>query len=171
MTVLDNLMIGYHLHVEYNSFAAALGTRSVRECERKLREEMLEFLAFIGLAKFGTDSGKGSIHAALASLHNPPREIRQRVWSAQVSVLLPLIDARRLEIVTENRGLLAAHLRGAGRASDPLDLQIGDLMSPVLRRVLDRKVHDQVERLVRWRNALAHLKPLPLSAARALAGS
>ena len=121
--------------------------------------------------EFGTDSGKGSIHAALASLHVPRREIRRRVWSAQVSVLLPLIDARRFEIVRDYQGLLAASLRGAGRAIDPLDLQIGDLMSPDLRRVLDRKVQDQVERLVRWRNALAHLKPVPLSAARALTGS
>ena len=52
MTVLENLMIGHHLHVEYSSFAAAVGTRGVRDRERKVREEMLELLAFIGLADF-----------------------------------------------------------------------------------------------------------------------
>ena len=52
MTVLENLMIGHHLHVEYSSFSAALGTRGVRRRERKVREEMLELLAFIGLADF-----------------------------------------------------------------------------------------------------------------------
>ena len=52
MTVLENLMIGHHLHVEYSSFSAALGTRRVRDRERKVREEMRELLAFIGLADF-----------------------------------------------------------------------------------------------------------------------
>ena len=52
MTVLENLMIGHHLHVDYSSFSAALGTRGVRDRERKIREEMLELLAFIGLADF-----------------------------------------------------------------------------------------------------------------------
>ena len=52
MTVLENLMIGHHLHVDYSSFAAALGTRGVRDRERKVREEMLDLLAFIGLADF-----------------------------------------------------------------------------------------------------------------------
>ena len=52
MTVLENLMIGHHLHVEYSSFSAALGTRGVRRRERKVREEMRELLAFIGLADF-----------------------------------------------------------------------------------------------------------------------
>ena len=121
--------------------------------------------------KFGTDSGNGSLHAALVSLHTPPREIRRRVWSAQISVLLPLIDAHRYEIAKENHGQLAARLRSEGKAIDPLDLQVGDLMSPELRRGFDRNVRNRVERLVRWRNTLAHLKPLSPNAVRSLAGS
>ena len=52
MTVLENLMIGHHLPVDFSSFAAAVGTRGVRDLERKVRKEMLELLAFIGLADF-----------------------------------------------------------------------------------------------------------------------
>ena len=52
MTVLENLMIGHHLHVEYSSFSAAFGTRGVRDRERKVRGEMMELLGFIGLADF-----------------------------------------------------------------------------------------------------------------------
>lgn len=121
--------------------------------------------------EFGTESGNGSIHAALASLYNPPREIRRRVWSAQTAVLLPLIDIYRHKIAKENYGQLTARLRSEGRAINPLDLQVGDLMSPVLRRGFDQNVRIRVERLVRWRNALAHLKPLSPSAVRSLAGS
>lgn len=121
--------------------------------------------------EFGTESGNGALHAALASLPDPPREIRRRVWSAQSSVLLPLIDTQRCKIVTENHGVIAAHLRSTGGKADPLDLEVGDLVSPALRRHFDRNLRERVERLARWRNALAHLKPLPLNAVRALAGS
>ena len=121
--------------------------------------------------EFGTDSGNGSVHAALASLYEPPREIRRRVWSAQSSILLPLIDSRRCEIVTENHGVIAARLRSKGDKRDPMDIEVGDLVSPLLRRNFDRSLQDRVERLARWRNDLAHLKPLPLNAVRSLAGS
>ena len=121
--------------------------------------------------EFGTESGNGSLHAALASLHDPPREIRRRVWSAQVSVLLPLIEAQRYEIVQENHGQLAARLHSEGKTIDPLDLQVGELMSPILRRSFDRNVLDRVRRLHSSRNALAHVEPLPLSAVRLFTGS
>ena len=52
MTVLENLLVGHHIHVAYGSLAAVLGTRRVRNEERRVREEMMELLAFIGLADF-----------------------------------------------------------------------------------------------------------------------
>ena len=120
--------------------------------------------------EFGTESGGGSIHAALAALYDPPREIRRRVWSAQTAVLMPLIDISRHKIVEESYGQLSARLRSEGNAMDRWTSQVGDLMSPALRRGFDRNVRDRVERLVRWRNTLAHLRPLPPNAVRLLAG-
>ena len=79
-------------------------------------------------------------------------------WSAQTAVLMPLIDIIRHKIAKENYGQLYARLRSEGKAVDPLDLQVGDLMSPALRRGFDRNVRDRVERLVRWRNTLAHFE-------------
>jgi ABC-type branched-subunit amino acid transport system ATPase component len=52
MTVLENLLIGYHPHVGYGSAAAALGRTAVWAEERRLREEMMELLGFIGLADY-----------------------------------------------------------------------------------------------------------------------
>ena len=52
MTVLDNVLVGHHLHVSYGALASALGLRRVYEREREVREEMMELLAFIGLADF-----------------------------------------------------------------------------------------------------------------------
>ena len=52
MTVLQNLLVGHHLHVSYGTIASMAGTRGVRAEERRVREEMMELLAFIGLADF-----------------------------------------------------------------------------------------------------------------------
>ena len=52
MTVLENLLVGHHNHVSYGTIASMLGTRGVRAEEKRVREEMMELLAFIGLADF-----------------------------------------------------------------------------------------------------------------------
>ena len=52
----------------------------------------------------------GAIHAALAALDEPPRELHRRIWSAQASVLLPIIDERRYEIVRRTHGQISTHL-------------------------------------------------------------
>ena len=52
MTVLENLMVGHHIHVSYGVVASMLGTSGVRDEEKRVREEMMELLAFIGLADF-----------------------------------------------------------------------------------------------------------------------
>jgi len=52
MTVLENLMIGQHCHVGYGAFAPVLGIGRVAAEERRLRDEMMELLSFIGLADY-----------------------------------------------------------------------------------------------------------------------
>ena len=52
MTVLENLLVGHHLHVNYNSFSAAFSTRKKYDTEKFIRNEMMELLTFIGLADF-----------------------------------------------------------------------------------------------------------------------
>ncbi len=52
MSALENLLLGRHLQIPYGLFPAFLGTGRVRREERKLREEMMELLSFIGLADF-----------------------------------------------------------------------------------------------------------------------
>ena len=121
--------------------------------------------------EFGTASGDGTVHAAIASLENPPREIQRRLWSAQASVLLPEIDIWRRQFALENHALLASHLCRAGEETDPLDLDIGDLTGMVLRPGFDREARQEVRRMNNLRNDLAHLKPLPFHAVRLLAGA
>ena len=52
MTVLENLLVGHHIHVNYGVVASMVGTVGVRAEEKRVREEMMELLAFIGLADF-----------------------------------------------------------------------------------------------------------------------
>ncbi len=52
MTVLENLLIGHHAHIRYDTTSAILGTRRVQAEERRVREEMMELLSFIGLSDY-----------------------------------------------------------------------------------------------------------------------
>ena len=121
--------------------------------------------------KFGTASSDGTVHAAIAALENPPYEIQRRLWSAQVSVLLPEIDVWRRRFVLENGALLRFHLHREGKREDPLDLETSDLVGMVLRPGFDHEVGERVRHINELRNKLAHLKPLPWHAVRLLAGA
>ena len=49
MTVLENVMVGKHLHVNRSFLACGLGLPSIRRQEKSLEAEAMELLAFIGL--------------------------------------------------------------------------------------------------------------------------
>lgn len=119
--------------------------------------------------ELGTASGQGVSHAALAALEDPPRELRHRLWSAQASVLLPTIADWRWDLLLEHRALLAEHLGREGNRTDPLDLDVGELTGMVQRPGFDPGVRRDVRQMNRWRNELAHLRPLSADAARLLA--
>ena len=119
--------------------------------------------------ELGTASGNGVSHAALASLEDPPRDLRRRLWSAQVSVLLPSIAGWRWDLLLEHRATLAEHLQREGNPADPLDLDIGELMGMVQRPGFDPEVQRDARQMNRWRNELAHLRPLSANTARLLA--
>ena len=52
MSVLENLLVGHHPHVKYGFRAAVIGAASVKAEERRLKEEMMELLSFIGLTDY-----------------------------------------------------------------------------------------------------------------------
>lgn len=54
MTVLENLMVGHHCHVAYGPFAGVLGIGRVASEERRIREEMMDLLSFIGLVDYAS---------------------------------------------------------------------------------------------------------------------
>jgi len=52
MSVIENVLIGHHGHIRYGAASAVLGSRKAWAEERRVREEMMELLAFIGLADY-----------------------------------------------------------------------------------------------------------------------
>lgn len=121
--------------------------------------------------KLGTASGDGVPHAALAALEDPPRDLRHRLWSAQASVLLPSIAGWGRDLLMRHRALIAEHLKREGKPDDPLDLDVGELTGMVVQHPgFEPDVRRDVRRMNRWRNELAHLRPLSANDARILAG-
>jgi branched-chain amino acid transport system ATP-binding protein len=52
MTVIENLLVGCHRHVDYGIGAALLSGGSALATERRLRDEVLDLLDFVGLADY-----------------------------------------------------------------------------------------------------------------------
>jgi branched-chain amino acid transport system ATP-binding protein len=52
MSVIENMLVGHHAMIPYGTPSAVIGARSVLREERRIREEMMELLAFIGLADY-----------------------------------------------------------------------------------------------------------------------
>ncbi|HEY7551515.1 MAG TPA: ABC transporter ATP-binding protein, partial [Hyphomicrobiaceae bacterium] len=52
MSVIENLLIGHHSHIGYGAASAVVGSRKAWAGERRARGEMMELLAFIGLADY-----------------------------------------------------------------------------------------------------------------------
>lgn len=52
MTVLENLLVGHHCHTHYGTPSAIVGAPSIWAEERRVHGEMMDLLAFIGLADY-----------------------------------------------------------------------------------------------------------------------
>jgi branched-chain amino acid transport system ATP-binding protein len=52
MSVIENMLVGHHAMIRYGTASAVIGARAVWREERRIRTEMMELLAFIGLADY-----------------------------------------------------------------------------------------------------------------------
>jgi hypothetical protein len=107
--------------------------------------------------------GRAEVHSALLAV-TAPKRVEERLWRAQVGVLLPLIEEQRQELLRGLRPLIArlAETRGA---LDVDQLEIGELahLCRDIGGAMDPAVRRRVERLRNLRNRLAHLEPAPAS--------
>lgn len=52
MSVMENMLVGHHALMRYGSVSAVIGSPKAWREERRVRDEMMELLAFIGLADY-----------------------------------------------------------------------------------------------------------------------
>ena len=52
MSVIENMLVGHHAMIRYGTPSAVIGSRAVWHEEKRARSEMMELLAFIGLADY-----------------------------------------------------------------------------------------------------------------------
>ena len=111
--------------------------------------------------RLGTESGSGIAHPARAALEEPPNEINKRMWSAQLSVLLPWIETRRHELVAANLYEVKRQMAQIGKdLTDPHDLELGELSMMFSQPSADRRLRRRIRSLRDVRNRLAHRRHL-----------
>ena len=107
--------------------------------------------------RFGTASRGGVAHPARAAIEDPPRELERRLWSAQLTVLLPWIEVRRHGLVADNLYEVRRQMSVVGNGEDdPYDLEVGDLFMLFDRRGGHRGIRRAFKSLRDGRNELAH---------------
>ena len=116
----------------------------------------------------GTASEAGEVHAALAAIRRPG-ELRRRIWSAQLAVLLPIIELQRQQLVSDNFHRIVQSLRQSGCTADLEEVEIRELEEFLWRTGTADEVCSDMEELRLARNRLAHGTPLLTSEAIALA--
>jgi hypothetical protein len=110
--------------------------------------------------------GARHTHSSICLARGDERTVTHRVWSAQASVILPLIEKRRLELLPKARRFLRLPVEIDGEViSSAEDLEIGHLAYSVSRSAADAVLKQRFQRLRRVRNHLAHMEVLDLALA------
>jgi hypothetical protein len=110
--------------------------------------------------------GSALVHSAMCLLVGDERTVNHRVWSAQASVILPLIEKRRLELVKSIGRFLQLPVEVDGEViRNAEDLEIGHLAYMVSRSGAHPRIKHKLQRLRRVRNHLAHMEAVGIAQA------
>jgi len=99
---------------------------------------------------------------ALLELGDPTKELNRRVWGAQASELLPLIEMRRRELARslERHIPCPFWIDGTRQVGSLDELEIGSLAYATKTQGVKGELRDKAEWLASCRNTLAHLSSL-----------
>jgi hypothetical protein len=111
-----------------------------------------------------TIDGREMKHLFLPSPGDDGDSIKMAVWRAQVSVLFPLLERRRVELLRDYGGLIALPYRKPIGDKEVLvenrfDLELGDL-AHALRTRVPKPLSKELRALADARNDLAHFRPV-----------
>ena len=105
--------------------------------------------------------GRDFIHSAVLCAKGETVEIVRRIWRAEVAVLFPHIEDRRIELTGELSDLLETRLpieTPFGRIEDVADLEIGHISMLVRDARIPGRRKAFIASLARVRHCLAHLQ-------------
>lgn len=103
------------------------------------------------------------VHSALLAVTGRNSEINRRLWAAQASVLLPLVEERRADFVNRYRDHFELPFQTELDLIESADdLELGHLVLYFERfRAPSPRAMREARRLRHLRNKLAHIEPLP----------
>lgn len=108
--------------------------------------------------------GVAQVHSVLLALGDDTSELERRMWSAQVSILLPWAEEQRRNFITQLAGTLRVpfttfHGKVITRIKD---LELGHINAQLNRlSYVDNNLRRSVESWLSVRNSLAHLEIVP----------
>ena len=107
-------------------------------------------------------SGEKKVHSAVLAVRRDDSMIRQRIWSAEVGVLLPFVEERRQGILTQFDGVLRVPFTTRfGEITNIQDLEIGHIESQLADNpAVNIEMRQLIRQLRRIRNDLSHFVPL-----------
>ena len=102
------------------------------------------------------------VHSAILSVAGDYGPLRRRIWAAQAAVLLPYVEARRVELIPRCRRYLRLPIEADGGKliTDPFDLEVGQLTWCLDRNPTPFAIRKQLRFLRDVRNKLSHLEPI-----------
>lgn len=110
--------------------------------------------------------GARQTHSAICAARGDERTVEHRIWSSQASIILPLIEKRRLEILDGVRRFIKLPIQiDEDLICDVQDLEIGPLAQMVSKSSAAPRIKQRLQRLKRVRNQLAHMEILDLAQA------
>ncbi len=105
------------------------------------------------------------LHAALLPAGEDVTELRSRIWSAQVSVLMPILEEERRRLIQKHGRRIPLPYKtpwGSVDRVEDLELQhLAKILCSLPR--LDLTIRQRAQLLGKIRNKLAHLEPLEAS--------
>lgn len=100
--------------------------------------------------------GSDRRHSAWLALNDGGNELDRRLWAAQASVVLPLLDQHRRALIRESMGYLKPTLRGIASLDDALEMEFNELHNRLVQVIAPRSLQEKGRRLREHRNCLSH---------------
>ena len=127
---------------------------------RNLKECQVDAASWqAGMSEYWGDRWR--LNSCVAAVLGQGREIKRRVWKAEIGVVFPFIEEQRVEIVELIRPMLKLPIQTEfGVIEEASDLEIGQLLHCARVSGMRGPVRRSLEHLTGMRHALAHLEPV-----------